>query len=123
MFSEKETSDLSKVEQTITAREEEKASLKRRLIVIEDELKSLRHTWQILTGAPTADPTLSKSIPDLIEEVLKNYGALHVNEILKHLGDYNVRPSRQTVSGALIRYVKAGRRFRRVGPNQFDVKE
>lgn len=65
-----------------------------------------------------------KSIPDHLEDLLRKHGPKHVDE-LKYLlfREKDIEADKQTISGALIRYTKQKRRFKRVGSNVFDLLE
>ncbi len=90
---------------------------------VQGKIKSLLETRALLTGQEF-NPNKEKSIPDLLEDVLRQCGAKHVDELVEILrADYPQTGSvaKQTVSGALIRYSNQGRKFKRVGKNTFAV--
>ncbi len=65
-----------------------------------------------------------KSIPDLLEEILRgSEKPMHIKELTWWLKLNYQMPTiaTQTVSGALTRYANQGKRFKRVGKNTFTL--
>lgn len=65
-----------------------------------------------------------KSIPDLLEILFRKYGRLHINQAAKLMeSEFGRTVATQTISGALIRYVQKGKRFKQLGNNIFDLAD
>ncbi len=104
---------------------EEERELKAKLLKVRNRIRILNETVIKLTGK-TSEESEEKSIPDLLEEILRRNGKpTHVDDLLltlKH--DYQMHSvGKQTLSGALIRYASQGRRFKRAGKNTFTLLE
>lgn len=111
---------------TIIEKEEgERDRLKELLREKERTLNILYKARAELKGDDYSIVTASeKSIPDHLENLLREHGPQHVKVLKKMLlTEKGVDTGKQTVSGALIRYSNQGRRFKRVGPNVFDILE
>lgn len=63
-----------------------------------------------------------KSIPDLLEILFCKYGEMYIKEASRLMeSEFGRVVATQTISGALIRYTKKGKRFKELGRNIFDV--
>lgn len=90
---------------------------------LDDEFASLNQSYLISGGEPFPDVFEQKPIADMVEEVLRKYGKLHVDSIAVKLAEppYERVVDKQSVVGTLVRYISQKKRFVRVGKNTFDV--
>jgi hypothetical protein len=117
------------IDALIAEKEREAQQLRTALARTEADLKALRRTRAIARGETDSEAAArysskgGPSIPDLVEEVLKEEPAgLHVDDILMRLKiDRHV--NKQTITSALSRWIAKGKRFRRVGRNKFALRE
>ncbi len=91
------------------------------IVNLKKQAASFRNTIRYLEGKPKLNE--QKSIPDLIEAILYEKGELSAKDLVQQLDERGVLTNIQTVSGALSRYIKAKKRFRRTAPNTFDLIE
>ena len=65
-----------------------------------------------------------KSIPDLLEILFERHGGMNIYAAAKLLeSEFGRVAATQTVSGALIRYARQGKRFKQLGNNTFDLAD
>ncbi len=82
-----------------------------------DMVVNFRKTLGYLEGnQPAAE---AKSIADYAEIILKEHGQSKVDFLVKELEKRGVHATPQTVTGALSRYVRDNKRFRRLAPGTF----
>ena len=101
--------------------------LKKQLSESDKNIKRIEGYIAYLTGKPLSEIKSSKSIPDHIEEILRqNRKPMRIKDILFALQrkEASLRhTAEQTVAGALIRYVNQNKRFQRTAPNTYFVLE
>lgn len=104
---------------------EQIAELTSRRKRLDSEYEVLLQSYQIAGGEPLPNITGSKSIADMVEEILRKHGKLHVDEIRARLAEptYNRQVDKQSIVGTLVRYIAQSKRFERVGKNTFDLSK
>ena len=108
----------------IEAEMAERQGLVTKVSEIDRNIAHLERHYAFLMDLPPDKVKFRKSIPDLLEELLRKYGKLHVREATELLHrDYGVQTAQDTVSAALIRYSNKKRRFERKGPNVYGILE
>jgi hypothetical protein len=111
------------IEAEISDREKEAQRLRDALARVEDDLRVLYRAREILTGQTDTRVAARRSskgrasIPNLVEQVLREYGEMHADEIADKLRSYSI--SKQSITSAVSRYIDKGKRFRRTGKNKF----
>jgi len=85
------------------------------------EINSLETRKAFLLKKDVSEITVLKSIPDHLEEILTERGATHCKILVEELKRRGVTAAKYTVSTALMRNAKKGKRFVYVGPNIYDV--
>lgn len=91
----------------------------------EKDIKSCQSFLDFLLGTPFDEISSPRTISQILTEILKEANRpLHARELVEALrrgypGFENT--GHQTVTGALIRNVNKGKRFKRVAPNVYDV--
>jgi hypothetical protein len=109
--------DAAIAEEEATARK-----LREELARSEARLKTLIEARRIMRGEPDA-PAEKKSIPDYIEELLRERGGpMHVAQIVSELRRRDIIVAKGTVTTSIWRYVHKGKRFKKAGPNKFTLK-
>lgn len=81
-------------------------------------LKKLMEARSLSQGYVEDEQAKPPPLPDLVEALLRERGAMHVTEIAAML-----KAQKQAVSSLLVRYVARGKRFKRVGANQFALAD
>jgi outer membrane protein TolC len=81
-------------------------------------LKKLMEARSLSQGYIEDEESKPPPLPDLVEALLRERGAMHVSDIAAAL-----KAQKQTVSSLLVRYVARGKRFKRVDANTFAVME
>lgn len=116
-----ENSETVEIDKLLAQARMEEKDLKIALSKVQSKIKSLSETRALLRG----NEFTQKSIPDLLEEILRKQGKAHVDDLVEILKtEYQMDSvAKQTVSGALIRYANQGKRFERVGKNTFGLLE
>ena len=116
-----ENSETVRIDNLLAQARMEEKELKTSLSKVQSKIKSLSETRALLQG----NEFTQKSIPDLLEEILRKQGKAHVDDLVEILKtEYQMDSvAKQTVSGALIRYSNQGKRFERVGKNTFGLLE
>jgi hypothetical protein len=111
----------------IAEKEEEARNLRSSLARVEQHLKALRRARDCLrsSDAPAAGYSTKgrESIPTLVEQILREHGPQHVDDLVARLADQTVFVNKGTVTSSIVRYIKQGRRFQRVGRNKFALRE
>ncbi len=75
-----------------------------------------------ITGNKDVDDYSDLAIPDLLEMIFRRYGKQHITQAAVLLeSEFGRIADTQTISGALFRYVKQGKRFKKVGKNMFNL--
>ena len=102
-------------------------NLKKLLSESDKNIKRIEGYIAYLTGKPLSEIKSSRSIPDHIEEILRNNGKpMRIKDILFELRKKETslkHTAEQTVAGALIRYVNQSKRFQRTAPNTYFILE
>jgi hypothetical protein len=112
---EREIEEKKELEQLLKDKNRSLQSLYRTRAELKDESYNFSSSPRTRSG---------KSIPDHLEDILRERGPKHVMELKKILyKEKGVDAGKQTISGALIRYTNQGRRFKRSGANVFDILE
>ncbi len=121
--------DLNELEETkrIEAINRRVAELLRELEISLTEKVELEFTQRQrqmgLQGNEQRFPQNKLRSPDAIEMVLTEKGgpmkALEITDALRRMGFYNI--NKQAVTSTLVRHHQKGKRFVRVGPNEFDL--
>ena len=112
----------------IAEKEQEARDLRSSLARVEQQLKALRRARDCLrsrTDSATAGYSTKgrESIPTLVEQILREHGPQHVDDLVRRLADMNVLTNRGTVTSSIVRYIKQERRFQRVGRNKFALRD
>lgn len=117
---------MEEVELLISEKERRAQELRAALASVEADLKALYRTRALIQGETDSDAAArmssKASLPDLIEQLLRQSGELHANDIVERLKAIGVEHNKQTVTATIVRYIAKGRRFRRVGPNRFALR-
>ena len=90
--------------------------------LLQSQLKVIyRHQQQ---SAPGKKKLKRTSKLDIVEDILASSDQpLHISEIMRiALQDYQTPMERDSIVSAMVKKVKAGRRFVRVAPNTFALK-
>jgi ribosomal protein L9 len=103
--------------------------LRGELTQIEKDLQALYRARELVCGPTDTKAAVrisSKgraSIPTLVEQLLKEFGAMHADDITEklRLRGYNI--SKQSITSALSRYIDRGERFERTGRNKFALRQ
>ena len=120
---------MDELDSLVTEKEEEARNLRASLARVEQQLKALRHARDSLrdrsdSAAAAGYSTKGReSIPTLVEQILREHGPQHVDDLVTRLGELAVFANKGTVTSSLVRYIKQGKRFKRVGRNKFALRE
>ena len=112
----------------ILEREMKVQELRAALAQVENDLQALYRAREILKGKTDPEAAAQKSlrgrssIPTQVEQILKDHGEMHVDEIVEKLKLRGLDVTKQTVTSALSRWVAKGKRFERVGKNKFALR-
>lgn len=113
--------EIDELDEQIAGAERTERQLVEQLAECRRRKKSLVERKALLLGNDFQDFD-QKSIPDLLEILFRKYGRLHINDAAKLMeSEFGRAVATQTISGALIRYVQKGRRFKQLGNNIFDL--
>jgi hypothetical protein len=109
---------------TAIAEEEARArKLRDELARSEARLKTLIDARRIMR-CEADSPGKKRSLPDYIEEILRERGGpMHVDELVSTLRSQDIPVAKGTVTTSISRYVHKGERFRKVAPNKFALAE
>lgn len=118
---------MEEVELLISEKERRAQELRAALASVEADLKALYRTRSMIKGGTDSDAAARKSskasLPDLIEQLLRQSGELHADEIVQRLKAAGVETNKQTVTASIVRYIAKEKRFKRVGANRFALRE
>lgn len=118
---------MSEIDLLISEKERRAQELRAALASVEADLKALYRTRAMIKGETDSDAAARKSsrasLPDLIEQLLRQSGELHASEIVQRLAAAGLKTNKQSVTASIVRYIAEGRRFKRVGPNRFALLE
>ncbi|HVG33117.1 MAG TPA: hypothetical protein VM911_08555 [Pyrinomonadaceae bacterium] len=117
---------MEEVEILISERERKAQELRAALASVEADLQALYRTRAMIKGETDSDAAArmssKASLPDLIEQLLRQSGELHANEIVQRLKPV-VETTKQAVTASIVRYIAKHKRFKRVGPNRFALRD
>jgi hypothetical protein len=118
---------MDELDSLISEKEQEARNLRSDLARVTQQLKALRRARTFMrskteTEAARFSTKGRESIPKLVEQVLRQYGPLHVDLVVRKLAESNVFVSKQSVTSSLVRYLKKNERFERVGRNTFALR-
>lgn len=90
--------------------------------LLDKEIKQFNESYTMLTGESFLKVSDNRSTADIIEEILRKHGDLHVDKILELAqkeinaagGDNERTLEKQSLVATLVRYVQQNRRFRRI---------
>ena len=94
------------------------SDLDRQLRQQKKALKMLLKARSLSQGYVEDEQAKPPPLPDLVEALLREQGAMHVTNIAATL-----KAQKQAISSLLVRYVGRGKRFKRVGANTFALME
>lgn len=122
----KNKAEIERVEIEIQEKLVERRNLKSALTKNDSDIQTLENYMAYLVGKPVSEISVIKSIPDHLEDILREKAHptkakdlwIAIREI-----DGLENTALQTITGALIRYVNKGKRFTRTGPNTYYVME
>lgn len=116
----KKISEIEQINKLIDAERETEKNLTTELAKSRERMKTL---LQMKFQATGHEPEISeRSIPDLLEAIFRKYGAQHISKAALLIeSEFGKSVATQTISGALVRYVNRGKRFKKAGKNTFDV--
>ena len=115
--------ETNKLGELIAKEEEIEKQLIEQLADCRQRKKSLVQSKAMLMGRDFQDYA-RKSIPDLLEIMFRKYGGQHIRSAaLLMQSEFGRVVATQTISGALIRYVQKGKRFKKLGKNFFDIAD
>ena len=93
---------------------------------LDNKIKDLNKAFIVATGKPFGGIVETRRAADLVEELLWEFGELHVDTMLKLMSERRMLPEgqkiqKQSLVAMLVRYVQQNKRFRRVEgrPNTF----
>jgi hypothetical protein len=118
---------MDELDSLIAEKEEEARNLRSSLARVEQQLKALRRARDCLRTK--TDPAAGystkgrESIPTLVEQILREHGPQHVDDLVARLAELGVFVNKGTVTSSLVRYIRQEKRFRRVGRNKFALRE
>ena len=117
---------MEEIDLLISEKERRAHELRAALASVEADLKALYRTRAMIKGETDSDAAARKSsrasLPDLIEQLLRQSGELHADQIVERLKAAGVETNKQTVTASVVRYIAKHERFRRVGPNRFALR-
>lgn len=106
----------------IAKEEAENQRLRTNLAASNTRLKTMREARRMARGEKPSKPKLT--IADLAEDILRRTGKpMHMNDLLKAVRrrkGYD-QLAKETLTTALWRLAKQGRRFKNTAPNTFDL--
>jgi hypothetical protein len=111
----------------ISERERRAQELRDELAYVEKDLQALYRARELVCGpTDTAAAQKSKkgraSIPTLVEQLLKEFGEMHADDLADKLRLRGHHISKQSITSAISRYIDRGERFERTGRNKFALK-
>lgn len=112
----------NELDAAIAREEAENQRLRTKLAESNTRLKIMREARRMARGEKPSKPKLS--IADVVEDILRKAGKpLHMDDIvvaLRKRSSYH-QIAKETVTTALWRLAKQGRRFKNTAPNTFDL--
>lgn len=95
--------------------------LRIQLAVANAKLKVMIESRRLIRGEKV--PSKPKpSIADMVEDILRRAGKpMHMDDLLKALHKRGNNAAKETVTTAVWRFAKQGRRFRNTAPNTFEL--
>lgn len=113
---------VSELDDAIIVEEARVKRLRGELAQANMNLKVLREAKRVLSGERTP-PKLKPTIADMVEDMLRRAGSLHMDDIVKGLHQRGIKAAKTTVTTALARYDAKKRRFKRIAPNTFALRK
>jgi len=111
----------------ISERERRAQELREELAHVEKDLQALYRARELVCG-PTDTKAAARrsskgraSIPTLVEQILREYGEMHADDLADKLKGHHI--SKQSITSAVSRYIDRGERFVRTGRNKFALRE
>jgi outer membrane protein TolC len=106
------------IDAAIDAAKARVGDLERQLRQQKKALKKLLEARSLSQGYIEDEQAKPPPLPDQVEVLLRERGAMHVSDIAAAL-----KTQKQTVSSLLVRYAAREKRFKRVGANTFALTE
>lgn len=113
---------MSELDDAIVREEARVKRLREELSQANMKLKVLREAKRVMSDED-APPKLKPTIADVVEEMLRRAGSLHMDDIVKGLHQRGFNAAKTTVTTALARYDTKKRRFKRIAPNTFALRK
>ena len=121
---------MDEIDHLISEKTKRAQALRLELAQVENDLRALRRSRALMRGEPNPDEVARythrgrPSLPDLVEEILRSEpNGLYVDDIVARLAELNVHANRQTITSSLTRWIKKGKRFKKIGRNTFALRE
>ena len=121
---------MDEIDHLISEKTKRAQALRLELAQVENDLRALRRSRALMRGEPNPDEVARythrgrPSLPDLVEEILRSEPiGLYVDDIVARLAELNVHANRQTITSSLTRWIKKGKRFKKIGRNTFALRE
>lgn len=124
---EKNKAEIASVQLKIQGKLAKRYKHRAAIAAIDADVQALESYLAYLTGKTVGEISVSKSLGDHLAEILRNKGRpMHVKDLLENLRQLNpglAHTALQTVTGILIRNSNKKKRFKRIGPNIYDILE